>query len=119
MTSEEKLVQGLKLVVEAFAEMILERKSLPDTPKTNTPTVNVEKTPDKTFKPKEAAEHLGITEHRIRTLAKQGKLKHFRAGNRYLFRKSDLDEWIKEVTADSLKEPEPENEYGKLRRVKA
>ena len=111
--SEEKLVHGLKLVIEAFAEMIKENKD-----GINNQSNKKEESLDKTFKLKEAAEYLQITPYRIRTLVKQGKLKHFRAGNRYLFRKSSLDEWIKEETEKSIKKTEPDNQYGKLRKIK-
>lgn len=114
MNSEEKLVQGLKLVVEAFAEMINEKNSTLNSSISN---VVVEKTPDKTFKLNEAAEYLQVTRNMIYTLARQGKIKHFRAGNRYLFRKCDLDEWIKEETEKSIVKEKHDNQYGKLRKI--
>lgn len=112
MNSEEKLVQGLKLVVEAFAEMIREGMNTP-----NMQSVDEANSINKTFKPKEAAEYLDVSEYRIRISAKQGKLKHFRVGNRYLFRKCDLDEWIKEETEKSIVKEKHDNQYGKLRKV--
>lgn len=90
MNSEEKLIEGLKLVVEAFTEMIKVQTQSTD--------LITDKSNIKTFKLKEAAEYLDITEYRMRLLAKQGKIKCFKAGNRYLFRSNDLDEWLKSET---------------------
>mgnify|MGYP002411641638 CR=1 FL=1 len=100
LKTEEKLVQGLRLVVEAFAEIVSQNIN---NNKDNAPaTVDVSK--DETFKRKEAAEYLQITDNFLYTLTRAGKIKHFRAGNRYLYKKSDLDEWIKNETKKGLKE---------------
>lgn len=115
MNCEGKLVQGLKLVVEAFAEMINEnRKVVP----ASTEIISSEPA-ERTFKRKQAAEYLQITENALYTATRQGKVKHLKSGNRYLYRKSALDEWIKEELQKSIKIEETEqSQYGKLRKVK-
>jgi len=62
---------------------------------------------------KEASEYLGITKSRIRTLAINGEIKHFKVGNRYLFKRKALDEWLEEVQEASIVK-----ETGKIRRIK-
>jgi excisionase family DNA binding protein len=66
-----------------------------------------------TMKVKEASAYLGITEWQLRTLAKQGKIKHLRSGNRYLFRRHSLDLWMIEVQENSIKkDDDPEIKKG-------
>ena len=55
-----------------------------------------------TMKTKEAADYLGITEYRIRALTKKGEIKHFKAGNRILYKRSALDQWLEEVQEASI-----------------
>ncbi len=56
-----------------------------------------------TMNSKEAAEYLGITGYRLRTLTTQGQIKHFKAGNRFLYKKETLDKWLMEVQEASVK----------------
>lgn len=44
----------------------------------------------------EAASYLGISEWLLWRLTKEGLIPHFRAGNRLLFRKESLDNWMLE-----------------------
>lgn len=71
-----------------------------------------------TMKSKEAAEYLGITEYRLRTLTKQGEIKHFTAGNRFLYKRKSLDLWLEEIQEASIRKNEEVQGYGKIRRVK-
>lgn len=59
--------------------------------------------PNNMMKTKEAAEYLGITEYRIRALTKQGEIKHFKAGNRILYKRDALDQWLYEAQEASVK----------------
>jgi excisionase family DNA binding protein len=80
-------------------------------------TVKSEITND-TLKTKEAAKYLGIAEHRLRVLTKQGKIKHFTAGNKYLFKRISLDQWLDEVQESSINKSIETDDYGKIRRIK-
>ncbi|NMB96109.1 MAG: helix-turn-helix domain-containing protein [Clostridiaceae bacterium] len=71
-----------------------------------------------TMKSKEAAEYLGITEYRLRTLTKQGEIKHFMAGNRFLYKRESLELWLVEIQEASIRKNEVVQDYGKIRRVK-
>jgi len=51
---------------------------------------------------KQAAQYIGVSYWTLLSLARQGKIKHFRVGNRKLFRKSSLDEWMTEQEEASL-----------------
>lgn len=42
------------------------------------------------------AEHLSISEDTVRTWVKEGKLPFYRAGKRYKFKISEVDEWVRE-----------------------
>jgi len=52
---------------------------------------------------KQAAQYLGVSYWTLLDLARQGKIKHFRGGNRLLFRQTSLDEWITEAELASIK----------------
>ena len=41
-----------------------------------------------------AAEYVGISEWKLRDMAKKGQIPYFRAGKILLFRKNSIDEWI-------------------------
>jgi excisionase family DNA binding protein len=71
-----------------------------------------------TLKTKEAAKYLGIAEHRLRLLTKQGKIKHFTAGNKYLYKRISLDQWLDEVQESSIKKSSEKDDYGKIRKVR-
>jgi len=112
MTTEEKLLQGLKLVIEAFAEMTCK-------PVNQQSPIIVKDERDQTFKPAEAAKYLQVSEWFIRDMAKKGEIEHFRVGNRYLFRKSTLDKWIIARQQQSIRKEETNTDgYGRLRKVK-
>ena len=42
------------------------------------------------------ADYLSVSQDTIRTWIKEGKLPVYRAGKRYKFKNSELDEWIRE-----------------------
>ena len=42
------------------------------------------------------AEHLSISQDTVRTWIKEGKLPVYRAGKRYKFKISEVDEWVRE-----------------------
>lgn len=71
-----------------------------------------------TMKTKEATEYLGIAEHRLRVLTKQGKIKHFTAGNKFLYKRKALDQWLDEVQEASIVKTEDMETYRRIRRVK-
>lgn len=54
-----------------------------------------------TFTTDEAAEYVGVGREVLLQAAKDGEVKHFRNGTRYLFRKKALDEWITEKEEES------------------
>lgn len=74
-------------------------------------------TEDRTMKAKEAAKYAGITEWALRTFTKQGKIKHVMVGNRYIYRKSALDEWLREALETSVKTDEEPTIKGTIRKV--
>lgn len=41
------------------------------------------------------AEHLSVSKDTIRTWVKEGKLPVYRAGKRYKFKVSEVDEWVR------------------------
>lgn len=41
------------------------------------------------------AEHLSVSKDTIRTWMKEGKLPVYRAGKRYKFKVSEVDEWVR------------------------
>jgi len=71
-----------------------------------------------TMKTKEAAKYLEIAEYRLRALTKQGKIRHIKAGNRYLYKRKSLDSWLEETQEASIQKREGEIEYGKIRKIK-
>lgn len=73
---------------------------------------------DNTMKIKDAAEYLGIAEHRLRLLTKQGEIKHFTAGNKFLYKRKALDQWLDEVQEASIVKKEDMEIYGKIRKIK-
>ena len=56
-----------------------------------------------TLSAKQAAQYLGISYWTILTLAREGQIKHFRGGNRLLFRQKSLDEWMSEAEEASIR----------------
>lgn len=44
----------------------------------------------------DVAEHLSISKDTVRTWVKEGKLPVYRAGKRYKFKISEVDEWVRE-----------------------
>ena len=117
MSSQEKLAQGLKLVIEAFAEMINENKVL-STP-AGPAAGEMLNASNQTFNLRQASEYMQISHYRLYTLARTRGIKHFKTGSKYLFRKRFLDEWIEQELNGSVKIDEPQNEYGRLRKVKS
>ena len=113
MTSKEKLVQGLTLVAEAFAELVAE--------KNNQPIVidNAEKKKPNVMTLAQAAEYAGLAKNHIRNLVITKKIKHHKAGNKYLINADAIDEYLKQAQEESIKPEDPNNSYGTLRKVKA
>jgi len=56
-----------------------------------------------TLTARQAAEYVGISYWTILDLARQGKIPHFRGGNRLLFRLSTLDQWMTEEEEASIR----------------
>jgi len=86
---------------------------------TESGTVSTSSTPImNTMRTKEAAEYLGITEWRLRLLSKQGKIQHFKAGNRFLYKRKSLDLWLENELASSVEQKEAEDfRPGRIRRI--
>ncbi len=118
MSSQEKLAQGLKLVIEAFAEMINENTKALPTP-AGPAAGEMLNASDQTFNLRQASEYMQISHYRLYTLARTGGIKHFKTGSKYLFRKRFLDEWVEQELNGSVKIDEPQNEYGRLSKVKS
>lgn len=56
---------------------------------------NVEQTPEKWVNLEDIAEHLSVSSDTVRTGIKNGKLPFYRAGKRYKFKISEVDEWLR------------------------
>ena len=44
----------------------------------------------------DVAKHLSISQDTVRTWIKEGKLPYYRAGKRYKFKISEVDEWLRD-----------------------
>lgn len=53
-------------------------------------------TPEKWVNLVDIAEHLSLSVDTVRTWVKEGKLPVYRAGKRYKFKISEVDEWVRE-----------------------
>ena len=56
-----------------------------------------------TLNAKQAASYIGISYWTLLNIARQGKIKHFRGGNKLLFRQKSLDEWMAQEEEASIK----------------
>ena len=56
---------------------------------------NVEQTPEKWVNLEDIAEHLSVSSDTVRAWIKNGKLPFYRAGKRYKFKISEVDEWLR------------------------
>lgn len=52
--------------------------------------------PEKWVNLEDIAVHLSLSEDTVRTWVKEGKLPVYRAGKRYKFKISEVDEWVRE-----------------------
>lgn len=55
-----------------------------------------------TFTTDEAAEYVGVGREVLLQAAKDGEVKHFKNGTRYIFRKGTLDKWITKMEDESV-----------------
>ncbi|WP_245959485.1 helix-turn-helix domain-containing protein [Neobacillus piezotolerans] len=53
---------------------------------------------------KEAAPYIGSSEYKLREMARQKQIPHYRVGNRIMFRKTSLDVWISKQEEENLRE---------------
>ncbi|WML46444.1 helix-turn-helix domain-containing protein [Neobacillus sp. PS3-40] len=53
---------------------------------------------------KEAAPYIGSSEYKLREMARQKEIAHYRVGNRIMFRKVMLDEWISKQEQENVRE---------------
>lgn len=67
---------------------------------------------------KEAAKYLGISHWMLSTQCKQNKIKHFKAGNRFLFKKDTLDSWLQEIQENSIKKEDESQAKNGIRKIK-
>lgn len=51
--------------------------------------------PEKWVNLEDIAEHLSLSTDTVRTWVKEGKLPVYRAGKRYKFKISEVDEWVR------------------------
>jgi excisionase family DNA binding protein len=110
MNSEEKLVQGLKLVVEAFAEMVANNKTSIEATAKNVEVK--EPAPNHMMQVTEARKYANLSDYMIRMLLKQGKIEHVRLGNRkIMISKAAIDKYFKKAENESVKK-ESENNFG-------
>ena len=54
-----------------------------------------EQMPEKWVNLEDIAEHLSVSTDTVRTWIKNGKLPFYRAGKRYKFKISEVDEWLR------------------------
>ena len=54
-----------------------------------------EQMPEKWVNLEDIAEHLSVSTDTVRTWIKNGKLTFYRAGKRYKFKISEVDEWLR------------------------
>lgn len=54
-----------------------------------------EQLPEKWVNLEDIAEHLSVSTDTVRTWIKNGKLPFYRAGKRYKFKISEVDEWLR------------------------
>jgi excisionase family DNA binding protein len=52
---------------------------------------------------KEAAPYIGSSEYKLREMVSKKQIPHYRVGNRIMFRKVKLDEWIIKQEEASIK----------------
>lgn len=56
---------------------------------------NVEQMPEKWVNLEDIAEHLSVSTDTVRTWIKNGNFPFYRAGKRYKFKISEVDEWLR------------------------
>ena len=59
-------------------------------------TSTSETSPEKWVNLEDIAEHLSVSTDTVRNWIKDGKLPFYRAGKRYKFKISEVDEWVRE-----------------------
>jgi len=57
-----------------------------------------------TLNAKQAARYIGISYWTLLALAREGQVKHFKGGNRLLFRQQSLDEWMTTSEEKSIRQ---------------
>lgn len=106
------MLEQILAELKEIKQLLLENKGVEILSTSSAPAMN-------TMKTKEAAEYLGITEWRLRLLSKQGKIQHFKAGNRFLYKRKSLDLWLENELANSVEQKEEEDiRAGRIRRIK-
>lgn len=55
------------------------------------------------FTVKEAAPYIGASEHKVRKMVHLKEIPSYKIGNRIMFRKSTLDEWIAKQEEEGFK----------------
>lgn len=58
--------------------------------------ITSEATPEKWVNLEDIAEHLSVSTDTVRNWIKDGKLPFYRAGKRYKFKISEVDEWLRD-----------------------
>lgn len=66
---------------------------------------------------KQAAQELGLTEYQLRRMAKEGRIPFLRSGVKFIFDVPQCEEYLKKEALENMKQPEPTNQYGVLRKI--
>jgi len=107
------ILEQILTELKEIKQLLSENMGKDTSPTNSAPIMN-------TMKTKEAAEYLGITEWQLRFLTKQGKIQHFKAGNRFLYKRKSLDLWLeKELTSSVEHKDEEDIRPGRIRKIKA
>ena len=64
----------------------------------------MQETTEKWVNLEDIAEHLSVSTDTVRTWIKNGKLPVYRAGKRYKFKISEVDEWVREGKIKEIEE---------------
>ena len=111
----KELIYAVKQIKTALDHFLT---SLENTPKGNQEEVSTEDLPtDKVLNERELAEQIGLSKWTIRHMRLVGKCPHIKVGSRIFFRLKTVLAWMKEQENKNSKQPEQQNQYGKIRRI--
>lgn len=70
-----------------------------------------------TMNARDAAAYIGCSYWKILEIAKAGEIPHAKIGNRIIFRRETLDNWMEEQEVKSVRQEDMQG-YGKLRALR-